>query len=172
MTSAVSSPSERATPPLWLPSKVQAWNWPFPLCVPLSHTPQAKLQVPPWPAPAWVLAAFLEQGHIPAEPSFPRGQAHKRPLQLSPAALGEEASSWNPGAARDVSKDSASNCKTHLSSSLRGTTPKEGSQSQVGAAMCSRPHTREQRGVRPVRDSPAKKQASHRESNMCPNSRE
>lgn len=150
----------------------QAWNWPFLLCVPLSHTPQAKLQVPPWPAPAWLLAAFLEQGHIPAEPSSPRGQAHKRPLQLSPAALGEEASSWNPGAARDVSKDSASNCKTHLSSSLRGTTPKEGSRRQVGAAMCSRPHTREQRGVRPVRDSPAKKQPSHSKSNMCPNSRE
>lgn len=150
----------------------KTWNWPFPLSVPLSHTPQAKLQVPPWPAPAWLLAASLEQGHVPTEPSSPRGQAHKRPLQLSPAALREEASSWNPGAARDVSRDSASSFKTHLSSSLHGATPEEGSQSQGGAAMCSRPHTREQRGGRPVRDSPAKKQASHRESNMCPNSRE
>lgn len=149
----------------------KAWNWPFPLCVPLSHIPQANLQVPPWPAPAWLLAAFLQQGHVPTEPSSPRGQAHKRPLQLSSAALGEEASSWNPGAARDVSRGSASNCKTHLSYSLHGATPEEGSQSQWRVAMCSRPHTRERRGVRPVRDSPAKKQASQRESNMCPNSR-
>lgn len=150
----------------------KTWNWPFPLSVPHPTHPKPSCRslhgqlLPGSWLPPWSKVTF------PTEPSSPRGQAHKRPLQLSPAALGEEASSWNPGAARDVSRDSASSFKTHLSSSLHGATPEEGSQSQGGAAMCSRPHTREQRGGRPVRDSPAKKQASHRESNMCPNSRE
>lgn len=104
MLSAVKDPGERATQPLWWPpvatlegkacfpqlSLPQFWNWPFHMCVLLFPMPQANLQVPLGPAPARLLAAFPEQGHIPTELSFPRGQAHELPPQLSPAALGEE----------------------------------------------------------------------------------
>lgn len=63
---------------------------PLPQSLELVLTSQANLEICPGPSFAQFLATFLGQGHVPTEPSFPRGQAHRQP-PISPPY-----STWRP----------------------------------------------------------------------------